>query len=31
MIMLGFVARWGHNVLLIATGLVTVAIVIALR
>jgi len=29
--MLGFIARWGHNVLLIATGFVTIAIVIALR
>jgi hypothetical protein len=29
--MLGFIARWGHNVLLISTGLVTIAIVIALR
>jgi hypothetical protein len=29
--MLGFIARWGHNVLLIASGLVTIAIVIALR
>jgi hypothetical protein len=29
--MLGFIDRWGHNVLLIASGLMTIAIVIALR
>ncbi len=29
--MLGFIARWGHNVLLISMGLVTIAIVVALR
>jgi hypothetical protein len=27
--MLGFVARWGHNVLLATMGLLTIAIVIA--
>jgi hypothetical protein len=26
--MLGIIARWGHNVLLIAMGLMTVAVVI---
>jgi hypothetical protein len=26
--MVGLIARWGHNVLLIAMGLVTIAIVI---
>lgn len=28
--MLGLIARWGHNVLLIATAMVTIAIVILL-
>ncbi len=26
--MLGFIARWGHNVLLAAMGLLTVAVVV---
>jgi hypothetical protein len=29
--MLGFIARWGHNVLLAALGVLTVAVVILAR
>ena len=29
--MLGLIARWGHNVLLITMGVLTVAIVLATR
>jgi hypothetical protein len=29
--MLGFVARWGHNVLLVAMGLVTITYLVLAR
>ncbi len=29
--MISFIARWGHNVLLIAMGLLTVTIVLMMR
>ena len=29
--MLGLIARWGHNVLLITMGILTIAIILAAR
>jgi hypothetical protein len=30
-IMLGLIARWGHNVLLITTGLLTIAVLLVVK